>query len=147
MNASGYGKGASTLSLSSSDGKTSAKVAYHTNDLKVQHGGLVLLDGHVYGSNDPGILVCVELKTGKTKWTNRSIGKGSITCADGHLILRSEAGPTAYIEAAPSGYQERGRFEPKDRTSSRAWTYPVVCGGKLFLRDQDLLQIYELRAN
>lgn len=145
LTASGYGKGASAVSLSSHDGKTSAKVEYHTNDLKVQHGGLVLFEGHVYGSNDPGILACVELKTGKTKWSNRSVGKGSLTCAGGRLILRSEAGPTALIDATPSGYNERGRFEPKDRTSSRAWTYPVVCGGKLFLRDQDLLQVYELR--
>lgn len=147
LTASGYSKGASTLRLDSSEGKTTAKFLYHTNDLKVQHGGLVLLDGHVYGSNDPGILVCVELKTGKTKWTNRSVGKGSLTCADGLLILRSENGPTALVQATPGGYKETGRFEPKDRTKSRAWTYPVVCGGKLFLRDQDLLQVYDLRTN
>jgi outer membrane protein assembly factor BamB len=146
LTASGYGKGASTVSLASSDGKTTAKVQYHTNDLKVQHGGLVLLDGHVYGSNDPGILACVELKTGKSKWVNRSVGKGSLTCADGHIILRSEGGPTAYVLASPAGYKEQGRFEPKDRSSRSAWTYPVVCGGKLFLRDQDLLQVYNLHG-
>lgn len=145
--ASGYGKGASAVELISADGKPGAKFSYHTNDLKVHHGGLVLLDGFVYGSNDPGILTCVELKTGKTKWQNRSVGKGSVTYADGHIYLRSEGGPMALVEATPSGYKEAGRFEPKDRSSSPAWSYPVVCGGKLFLRDQDILQIYDLRGN
>jgi outer membrane protein assembly factor BamB len=147
LTASGYGKGASALTLSSKDGKTTAKFKYHTNDLKVQHGGLVLLDGYVYGSNDPGILTCVELKSGKVRWADRSVGKGSLTCAEGHLILRGESGTTALVLATPAGYRERGRFEPPERSTARAWTYPVICGGKLFLRDQDLLQVYDVQGN
>lgn len=147
LTASGYGKGATAVTLTTVGGKPGAKFAYHTNDLKVHHGGLVLLDGHVYGSNDPGILTCVELKTGKTKWQNRSVGKGSLTYADGHLYLRSEGGPMALVEATPSGYKESGKFEPKERSARPAWTYPVVCGGKLFLRDQEILQVYDVRGN
>jgi outer membrane protein assembly factor BamB len=146
LTASGYGKGASAVGLTSVDGKTTAKFAYHTNDLKNHHGGLVLRDGHVYGSNDPGILTCLDLKTGKTVWQNRSVGKGSLTCADGNLIVRSEQGPVALVEATPAGYKEISRFTPGDRSKSPAWTYPVVSSGKLFLRDQDLLQVYDLKA-
>jgi outer membrane protein assembly factor BamB len=142
--ASGYGKGGSAVELKVVDGKPTAQFQYHTNELKVHHGGLVLHEGYIYGSNDPGILTCVELKSGNKKWQNRSIGKGSLTYADGCLYLRSEQGPMALIQATPAAYKELGRFEPKDRSSSPAWTYPVVCGGKLFLRDQDLLQVYDL---
>ncbi|HTI49418.1 MAG TPA: PQQ-binding-like beta-propeller repeat protein [Planctomycetaceae bacterium] len=136
---SGYGKGSSLLALSS----TGVKLKYHSNELKVHHGGLVLFEGCVYGSNDNN-WTCLDLKTGKVKWRDRSVGKGSLTCADGHLYLRSEQGPVALVVADSSGYREVGRFTPGERSKSPAWTYPVVCGQKLFLRDQDLLQVYDI---
>jgi outer membrane protein assembly factor BamB len=141
--ASGYSKGGALVQLTAADGKVASKFKYHTNKMKVQHGGMILLDGHVYGA-DENILTCLELATGKVKWQNRSVGKCSLTCADGMLIARSEQGPVALVEATPKAYRELSRFSPKDRSSSNAWTYPVVCGGKLFLRDQDLLQVYEI---
>lgn len=144
--ASGYGKGASMVQLASRGKETAARFGYHTNDLKVHHGGLVLVNGHVYGTNDPGILTCVELKTGKTKWQNRSVGKGSVTFADGNLVVRSEGGPVALVQASPGAYNELGKFNQPDRSRSPAWTYPVVCDGKLFLRDQDKLFIYDVKG-
>lgn len=142
---SGYGKGGSMLELTSSGDQTTAKFEWHTNDLKIHHGGMVLLDGFIYGSNDPGILTCIELKTGAVKWQNRSAGKGSVTFADGKLILRSESGPVALVEASPAEYKELGRFEQPQRSMARAWTYPVVIGGNLYLRDQDVLLVYNVK--
>jgi outer membrane protein assembly factor BamB len=145
--ASGYGKGGSMVQLATEGDTTHAKFAWHSNDMKVHHGGLVLVDGYVYGSNDPGILTCIELKTGVVKWKDRSVGKGSVTWADGKLILRSEGGPVALVAATPDEYKELGRFNQPDRSKSPAWSYPVVAGGKLFLRDQDSLLVYDLKAN
>ncbi|MCY2966874.1 MAG: PQQ-binding-like beta-propeller repeat protein, partial [Planctomycetota bacterium] len=146
FSASGYGKGGSMLNLSTSGNTTSATMAYHSNDLKVQHGGLVLVDGYVYGSSDSGGLTCIELKTGKKKWNNRSVGKASLTSADGKLFVRDESeGKVAMVRATPAGYQELGRLEQKNRSSSKSWTYPVVFSGKLFLRDQEEMHIYDLK--
>ncbi len=89
--ASGYGKGGSMVELASSGGETTCRFAWHSNDLMVHHGGLVLFDGHIYATNDQA-LNCVELKTGKLKWKNRCVGKGSLTFADGRLFVRSEGG-------------------------------------------------------
>lgn len=146
FSASNYGKGAAMVRLVSQGNETRATLGYHTNDLKVHHGGLVLWNGHVYGSNDPGILTCIELKTGRVKWTNRSVGKASLTCADGNLIVRSEQGPVALVQASPTGYNELGRFQQPERTDQPAWSYPVVADGKLFLRDQDVLLVYALKG-
>jgi outer membrane protein assembly factor BamB len=141
---SGYGKGSSMVALTAAAGNgTRGEFKYHSNDLKVHHGGLVLLNGNVYGANDNN-LACLDLKTGRTRWQNRSVGKGSLTAIDGMLIVRSEEGPVALVEASPSAYKELSRFSPGERSSSPAWTYPVVCGGKLFLRDQEILQVYEV---
>jgi outer membrane protein assembly factor BamB len=145
VTASGYGRGGSMVELTSSDGETSCRFAWHSNDLVVHHGGLVLHEGHVYATNDQA-LNCVELKTGKLKWKNRGVGKGSVTFADGRLVVRSESGPVALVEATPSAYKELGKFDQPDRSSSPAWTYPVVAGGRLFLRDQDKLFVYDVRG-
>jgi outer membrane protein assembly factor BamB len=106
---------------------------------------MVLVNGHVYGTTR-GTLVCLEFKTGKVCWSARSAGKGAIIYADGHLIVRGEDGTVCLVEANPQEYKEKGRFKQPDRSRERAWAHPVVAGGKLYLRDQDVLLCYDLRS-
>ncbi len=138
---SGYNTGAASFKLAPG-GK--AAIAYSNKEMVNHHGGMVLLDGHVYGF-DEQILKCVDLKTGKAKWQNRSVGKGSVTFADGRLYLRSENGPVALAAASTEGYDEKGRFDPPNRSNKPSWSHPVVCGGKLFLRDMDTLLVYDVK--
>jgi len=145
FSASGYNTGGALLRLASRSGRTEATFVYHTRDMKNHHGGMVALDGYIYGSNDPGILTCLEMKSGRVVWQDRSVGKGSLTCADGHLYLRSENGPVALIEATPAGYREKGRFDQPQRSGANSWPHPVVSNGKLFLRDQDILLAYDIK--
>ncbi len=145
FSASGYGKGGAMVKLAAKGRKVFATPGYHTNKMESHHGGMVLLDGHVYGSSDPGVVRCLDLATGNVKWEGRSVGKGSITCADGYLYVRSENGPVALVEASPSGYNETGRFEQPDRSNANAWAHPVVSHGKLILRDQDRLLVYNVK--
>jgi outer membrane protein assembly factor BamB len=143
---SGYGKGASMVKVTREGDKAKADFGYHTGEMKNHHGGLVLHEGHVYGSSDSGGFSCINLETGKKLWNDRSVGKGSVTFADGKLLLRDEsAGKVALIKATPEKYEELGRLEQPDRSGSKAWTYPVVYAGRLFLRDQDDLHVYDLR--
>ena len=143
--ASGYGTGGAMLRLNSRGGQTTAARGYFTKDMKNHHGGMVVVDGYLYGSNDPGILTCIELKTGTVRWQERSVGKGSLTCADGKLIVRSENGPVALVEAAPE-YRELGQFEPGRGSGRNTWAYPVVASGRLLLRDQDKLACYDMKG-
>ena len=138
---SGYGEGAASFKLAPG-GK--ASLAYSNKGLDNHHGGMVLLDGHVYGFGEQA-LKCIDLKTGKEKWKDRSVGKGSVTYADGHLYLRSERGPVALAVASPDGYDEKGKFEPPTPSGKPSWSHPVVCGGKLFLRDMDTLLVYDVK--
>jgi hypothetical protein len=80
------------------------------------------------------------------KWSNRGVGKGSLTYADGHLYLRSEGreGTLALIEASPVGYKETGRFDQPDRSEKESWPHPVIANGKLFIRDQDTLLCFNV---
>ncbi len=83
------------------------------------------------------------------KWKERGIGAGSICFADGCLYLHGENGEAALVEATPEGYHEKGRFGPPDqpeRGSAKAWAYPVVANGRLYLRDLDRLWCYDIKA-
>jgi outer membrane protein assembly factor BamB len=105
---------------------------------------MVIIDGYLYGT-DGGSLLCLDVMTGDVKWQNRSVGKGAVVYADGRIILRSEQGPVALVEATPDGYREHGRFDQPNRSNQAAWPHPVVADGKLFLRDQANLLCYNLR--
>ncbi len=142
--ASGYGTGGALFRLASRGTSTGSEVVYTTRQMKNHHGGMVLLDGHLYGF-DENVLTCLDLQTGNPVWQNRSVGKGSLTYADGRLYLRSEDGPLALAAASPAGYQEFGRFEQPQRSGRRAWAHPVVAGGQLYIRDQDKLLVYNVR--
>lgn len=151
---SGYGAGCDLLKLSGNRaGGFKAEKVYANKNMVNHHGGVVLYEGHLYGYSDGKGWVCQEFKTGKIVWAEkRALGKGSLTCLDGMLICYSEKDGTAVLaEASPKGWQEQGRFKiPRQSEigqSGRVWTHPVVANGKLYLRDQDLIFCYDVKAN
>jgi outer membrane protein assembly factor BamB len=146
FSSSNYGTGGSLVKLAGNSSGVKAELVYHTHHMTVHHGDMVIVDGLVFGASDPGVLTCLDLPTGNVKWASRAAGKGSITEADGRLYLRTETGTMILVEAAGSGYHELGRFEQPNRSKSSAWAHPVVAAGRLFLRDQDLLLCYDLKA-
>ncbi len=142
---SGFGVGCDAFQVRRVDGKFSAQPLYRGKQLENHHGGMVRLGEHLFGT-DNATLRCVEMKTGQVLWSDRGVGKGSVVLADGRLICRSERGPLALVEATPEGYRERGRFDQPDRSGESAFTYPVIAGGRLYLRDQDTLFCYDVRG-
>lgn len=144
---SSYGIGCNLFTVEGSSTALKAAQSYANKDMKVHHGGVIRLGDYVYGSNDPGILTCMSIKDGKVVWKDRSVGKGSLAYADDRLYLRSEStGDVALIEATTDGYKEHGILHQPDRSDLKAWPHPVIAGGKLYLRDQDILLCYDLKA-
>ncbi|HEV3263418.1 MAG TPA: PQQ-binding-like beta-propeller repeat protein [Gemmataceae bacterium] len=144
--ASGYGTGGGLVRLIRKGAETRAEQVYFSKQMVNQHGGMVLVDGYVYGSNE-GQLCCLDFKSGKVMWQDRHPGKGSITCADGRLYYRNEGGPVMLVEANPKKYIEHGRFNQPDRSGPAAWPHPVIANGKLYLRDQNLLLCYDVKEH
>ncbi len=149
----GYGRGCGLLKLSADGERTKAEEVYRNKVMKNHHGGVVLVDGHLYGHSDPNGWVCMDFKTGKPKWEETAaLGKGSLTCADGRLYCYGEkTGTLVLVEADPTGWKETGRFTIPEKTKvarkeGLIWTPPVVANGRLYLRDQDLLFCYDVTA-
>ncbi|HLF92854.1 MAG TPA: PQQ-binding-like beta-propeller repeat protein, partial [Planctomycetota bacterium] len=144
---SGFGQGCNGFQVTAQDGRFTAKEIYAERKLENQHGGMVRIGDHVYATNSRSLL-CVELKSGAIVWENRSVGKGSVIAADGLLFVRNfyPGNEIALVEATPEGYRERGRFVQPDRSKEPAFTYLVVAGGRMYVRDHDLLLCYDVRG-
>lgn len=143
--AASYGKGGGAVKLTRDGDAVKATEAYFNRRMENHHGGLVLLDGHLYGEGS-GQLACQEFKTGKEMWKSRTAGKGSIAAADGRLYYRNEGGPIVLVEVNPEKYVEHGRFQPPHPSGKPAWPHPVLANGKLYIRDQDRLFCYNVKA-
>lgn len=152
---SAYDAGGGLVKLAKdAKGGIEAEEVYYAEDLRNHHGGMVLLDGCLYGANggnEGGYLVCLDFKTGKVLWDEEERGKrrarkGSVALADGRLYYRTEEGTLLLIEPSPKEYIERGRFDQPDRSRQPAWAHPVIANGKLYVRDQDVLFSYDVKA-
>ena len=141
---SAYGTGGALLGLKAQGGEVAAQELYFTRDMQNHHGGLVLVNGYLYGFNN-SILTCLEFATGKVMWRDRSVGKGSLTWADGLLYIQSENHLVGLAEATPAGYRERGRFPIADSWLPSC-AHPVVSGGRLYIRNQGRLTAYDVRG-
>ena len=142
---SDYGTGAALLGLSAQNGEIKAQELYFTKEMKNHHGGVVLVNGYLYGFSGNSGLTCIEFATGKRMWVNRSVGKGSLAYADGMLYLLSEKNAVGLAEANPNAYVEKGRFSIPDQGKD-SWANPVVAGGKLYIRDQGTLTSYDVKT-
>ena len=142
---SSYGTGGGQAKIVKTADGFKAEPQWFNERFQNHHGGVVLVKDHLYGTSNSG-LMCVNFKTGKTVWQERSVGKGSVTYADGHLYVRGENGKVALVEANPEKYVETGRFDQPDRSKQAAWPHPVVANGKLYLRDWDVLFCYDVKA-
>jgi len=143
FSASGYGTGGGLARLSKSDDGFTAKPDYFENKIQNHHGGMVLVDGHIYGTGS-GSLICMNFETGEIVWQDRSAGKGAVTYADGHLYLYGEKNKVALVEANPQEYVEKGFFEVPKRDFP-TWSHPVVANGRLYLRNMENLTAYDIR--
>jgi outer membrane protein assembly factor BamB len=141
---SDYGTGGALLGLSAQDGEVKAQELYFTREMKNHHGGVVLVDGYLYGFSGSSGLTCIEFATGKKMWGNRSVGKGSVAYADGMLYLLGEKQVVGLAEANPNSYVEKGRFSIPDQGKD-SWANPVVAGGKFYIRDQGTLTAYDVK--
>ena len=149
---SAYGAGGGLVKLSKDGNAVKAEQIWFSQRMQNHHGGVILLGDALYGANggnEGGAMVCLNFKTGDVLWNQRDerrAPKGSIAFADGRLYYLTETGTVLLIEPNPKQYVEKGRFEHPERSSSPDWTHPVIANGKLYLRDQNALLCYDVKA-
>ncbi|HTN75846.1 MAG TPA: PQQ-binding-like beta-propeller repeat protein, partial [Pirellulaceae bacterium] len=142
--ASAYGTGGGLARIVPAGSLQAAEEVYFEKKMGCHHGGIVKVGDYMY-SAAAGALICMDYKTGKIAWQARGPGKGALCVADGMLYVLGENHEIALVEATPEEYRERGRFKIQEH-GRPAWAHPVVAGGRLYLRDQESLSVYDLRG-
>lgn len=136
---SGYGMGGGMLRMVGGG----VKEAWSSTDLAVHHGGVIRLDGAVIGAGDRE-WAALDLASGKTLWTDRLVGKGSILMAGGRIYAYSENGTVALIEANREGARIVSQFRMQEGERQH-WAHPVVSGGRLYIRRGSVLKAFDIR--
>ena len=141
---SSYGTGCALLRLESTGGSTTASEVYFNRDMRNHYSTSILLGDHLYGFSGR-ILTAMKFETGEVAWRDRSVGKGQIIHADGRLYILSDDGVVGLVEPSPTEYREISRFVIGSRDYP-TWTLPVIADGTLYLRDQERLYAYNVKA-
>jgi outer membrane protein assembly factor BamB len=142
---SGYGAGSIMVRLEKSANGVDAKPIWKSKVLDNHHGGVVLIDGHLYGSGHQSKgWHCLDFRTGKSK--HRGDGKGSLTYAEGMLYCLDETGTMSLVRAEPGQHAVVSSFAPPKGGKGLWWAHPVVCNGRLYLRHDDRLFAYDIKA-
>jgi len=141
---SDYERGCAVVEVTAGkDGSLEAKSAYEHNRMRNHFSTCVYYRDHLYGF-DNDTLVCMNFRTGEISWKKKDFKKGSLLIADGKLIVLGESGTLALAEATPSDYRQISSFE---FSRSKCWTSPILAGGRLYVRDEQKIVCYDLRAN
>jgi len=130
------------------DGKASLEEIWRTKELDNHHGGVLLLNGNLYGTStlrNSNLWVCLDWETGEKKYMDKGVGKGSLTYADGMLYTLSENGNMGLVRPAPAGYELVSSFKIPKGGKGNSWAHPVVCGGRLYIRHGEFLYAYSVR--
>ena len=147
---SSTGTGAGVVKLTAKGKQVSADEVYFSAAYPTAIGGAVKVGDYLYGATTE-VMLCVEFTTGQIKWKERALGAASLCYVGGRLYLHGENGEIALAEASPEAYREKGRFTPpgqpqRTNTMEKAWAYPVVAGGRLYIRDNNVLWCYAVGA-
>ena len=144
------GTGGGVVKLNVKEGKVEPEQVYFESKFPTAIGGAVKVGDYLYGTTGEALL-CTEFATGQVKWEDRALGTASLCYADGRLYVHGENGDVALIETGPEPYREKGRFTPPDQPKKanemeKAWAYPVVANGQLYIRDHGTLWCYDVKA-
>lgn len=141
----GYGGGSILLEpRRQPDGRFKARQVWKTDLLDNHHGGVVLFEGHLYGSGQASSgWQCLDFRTGQPRW--RARGKGSLTYAEGHLYCLDERGTLSLARATPRNWEVTSSFRLPSGGRGQYWAHPVVCGGRLYARHGEMLFAYDIR--
>jgi outer membrane protein assembly factor BamB len=148
----GYGRGAALLKVTKSGNEFAVEEVYWREELKNRHGGVVLVGDKLFGDHDhSGNLWCADFKTGNVLWSRKGgkdgagRGSASLTYADGKLYVRYSNGWVALVDATADKYVEISSFKVPNGNKD-TWAHPVVVGGKLYIRELDVLYCHDVSA-
>ena len=133
--ASGYGKGAALLDLTESQ----PKVLWESDEVACQMASLVYKDRFAFGihgqagaNSNRATLFCLDLMEGRKIWEERGYGVGTVILVADKLVVLSDRGELAIVNASSKGFDEIARFQVLGGKNN--WTPPTYSNGRMHCR-------------
>ncbi|MEN6498523.1 MAG: PQQ-binding-like beta-propeller repeat protein [Thermoguttaceae bacterium] len=149
-----WGRGTTKLKLHVAGDRCTVERLWHTKELDNEHGGVVLVDGYLYGLADGNHRnrhwACLAWDTGETQYATKGLEgprSATLTYAEGMLYLVNERGTVALLPARPDGFELVSQFKLPKQGDGPTWAHPVVCGGRLYIRHGQYLYAYDVRRS
>ena len=138
---SGYGIGSKLFRIGAGeDGKYRSETVWESRGLRTKFTNTVLHKGSLYGL-DEGILVCLDPETGRRRWKRGRYGHGQLIVVGDLLLITSEQGEVALVEANPERFKEVARFPALE---GNTWNTPALSGDLLLVRNHQEAAAYKL---
>jgi outer membrane protein assembly factor BamB len=145
----GYDHGGMMLELT--EGGNNVKLTWTDFTMDVHHGGVVLVNGYIYGANwlnnGDGKWCCLDWNTGKKMYEEHWNCKGSIISAENMLYIYDEKrGNVGLVRATPEKFDLVSSFKITQGSSGPFWAHPVIHNGKLYIRHGNALMAYNIKG-
>lgn len=135
---SGYGHGCVMVDVKGSQ----ASIRWQNRAMQAHFSSPIYFNGRIYGTGDPGFLMCLDPADGSTVWRQQGFEKGGIVGVDGTIIaMNGSNGDMIMVKLDPTSYQEMGRFAP---LRGQAWTAPIIVDKKAVVRTKDAIAAVDL---
>jgi len=143
---SGYGNGSVLLKINKNKSGFTAEKVWFSESPDNHHGGVVLVDGYLYGSGSKKRgWTCLDFKTGWENYRAESSGKGSVLYADGMLYCFDEGGGMQLVEASLERWKVVSEFDVPQGGKGKFWAHPVIHNGRLYLRHAAHIYVYDVK--
>jgi outer membrane protein assembly factor BamB len=136
----GYGIGCQIIQLTKQGDQWSAQQLWAQKTMRTTFSNVVGYKDHVYGIDD-GVLQCIDLNTGKSKWRKGNYRYGQVLGVDDLLIVQAEEGMVYLVAADPEQHRELAEL---DALHDKTWNNAVLAGKYLLLRNAEEAVCYEL---
>jgi outer membrane protein assembly factor BamB len=139
-----YNVGCAMLKISNDQDKWSVKEEWKNKQMRCKFTSPVTSEGYIYGL-DEGILSCLDPKTRKQTWRDGRYGHGQLLLTNGILVILSEAGKLALVEANPKAYHELASMPAIE--AEKTWNCPALANGKALVRNHHEMACYDLKGS
>ena len=124
---SGYGSGCVLITM---DGEKPSQL-WKNKNMRNHFNSSIFYNGCIYGF-DESILTCLDSKDGSTKWTEKSLGKGSLMVAGDKLVILGDRGKLVIAETSSEAYKPLAEAQI---LKGKCWTTPILSNGRIYARN------------
>ena len=128
------------------DDKLEATEVWKNKNLRAKQSNVVFYNGYLYGL-DSGILTCLDAKSGERRWKGGRYGHGQFLLTHDLIVMLSEKGEIALIEATPERFNELGKQRTPLSKSTKVWNTPALVDGIFYIRSHEAMAAYDLRRD